>query len=144
MEEIIKKYSNEEITIVWRPKLCMHSTFCWKGEKGLLTVFNPKTKPWINPTGASTPEIIKHVNACPSGALSYFNNDGKKSETEISPENIIELIPNGPLIIYGDIIIKDESGNKIKRSKATALCRCGASASKPYCDGSHTAVGFKG
>jgi len=33
------KYTNDEITVVWQPKVCIHSTFCWKG---LVEVFNPK------------------------------------------------------------------------------------------------------
>lgn len=45
MTEITKKYSNDEITIVWKPSVCIHSTLCWKGEKGLKQVFNPAEKP---------------------------------------------------------------------------------------------------
>ncbi len=72
---MIKKYSNEDITIVWQPDKCIHSTKCWKGETGLLSVFNPKIKPWINPEGASTDRIIEQINTCPSGALSYHKKD---------------------------------------------------------------------
>ena len=75
MEEVIKKYSNDDITIVWQPNLCINSTLCWKGESGLLSVFDPSAKPWIDPNGAPTPEIIKRINACPSGALSFYYND---------------------------------------------------------------------
>lgn len=69
--EIEKKYSNVEITIVWKPKLCKHAAFCGKN---LPEVFNPKERPWINPNGASTQRIIEHIKQCPSGALSYFMN----------------------------------------------------------------------
>ena len=68
------KYSNGQITVVWKPELCQHSTICWKG---LLQVFNPKERPWINMNGASTERIIEQVRKCPSGALSYFLNDEK-------------------------------------------------------------------
>ena len=78
MKDISKKYSNEDITIVWKPAICAHSTLCWKGEKGLKQVFNPMEKPWIKPEGASTEEIIERVNNCPSKALSfYYNKDDK-------------------------------------------------------------------
>lgn len=53
MENIIKKYTNGEITIVWKPAICTHSTKCWKGQGGLIDVFNPMEKPWIKPDGAS-------------------------------------------------------------------------------------------
>ncbi len=64
-------YSNGEVTIVWRPDLCIHSRNCWKG---LGAVFQPGQKPWIKPEGASAEEIIAQVRQCPSGALSHFYN----------------------------------------------------------------------
>ena len=74
---ITKKYSNEEITVVWKPGLCMHSMNCWKS---LLPVFDPRRKPWIIMDAAASEKIIDTVNNCPSKALSYFKNDqsGKK------------------------------------------------------------------
>ena len=72
------KYTNGEITVVWKPKTCIHSTLCWKG---LISVFDPRVKPWVNMQGASTEAIIEQVNKCPSGALSYyFNEEGEKAE----------------------------------------------------------------
>jgi len=65
------KYSNGEITIVWKPDLCIHSGNC---ARGLPEVFKPKEKPWITPDGASTERMIEQVKKCPSGALSYFLN----------------------------------------------------------------------
>ncbi len=76
MEDVTKSYSNGDITIIWKPSLCQHSTLCWKGESGLLPVFNPFKKPWITPSGATTGEIIKRVRNCPSGALSFYYNEG--------------------------------------------------------------------
>jgi len=66
------KYSNDEITIVWKPDSCQHSQICWKGLK---EVFDPREKPWIKMDGATTEEIIGQAQKCPSGALSYFMND---------------------------------------------------------------------
>ena len=50
--------------------------------------------------------------------------------------------PNGPLGIAGSVEILSGTGRTIDRVTATALCRCGHSSQKPYCDGSHKAVGF--
>ena len=69
MSKTTHKYSNEEITVVWKPELCQHSTLCWKG---LIEVFNPKAKPWVNMEGADSERIMNQVQRCPSGALSYF------------------------------------------------------------------------
>lgn len=74
MEEHNKKYTNGEITIVWKPSLCTHSTRCWKGEHGLIDVFNPMEKPWIKPEGANTERIVAQIEQCPSKALSYYYN----------------------------------------------------------------------
>jgi uncharacterized Fe-S cluster protein YjdI len=71
----IKEYTNSEVTIVWKPESCQHSKLCWKG---LIEVFNPKNRPWINAEGASTEQIIEQVKKCPSGALSYYLNKDKE------------------------------------------------------------------
>ena len=71
MSKETHKYTNNEVTVVWKPKVCIHSTNCWKG---LIGVFNPREKPWIKMDGATTERIIDQVKKCPSGALSYFMN----------------------------------------------------------------------
>ncbi len=75
MKEITKKYTNGEVTIVWKPHMCIHSTICWKAATGLPEVFNPADRPWIKPEGADTERIIEQVKKCPSGALSFVMND---------------------------------------------------------------------
>lgn len=74
MKDITKKYSNGEVTIVWKPTACIHSTLCWKGVTGLPEVFNPMRKPWIIAENGSTEAIIERVQRCPSGALSFYYN----------------------------------------------------------------------
>lgn len=74
MKDITMKYSNGEVTVIWKPALCKHSTICWKGSGGLLPVFDPKRKPWIDPQAAPTDQIVDQIKKCPSGALSYFMN----------------------------------------------------------------------
>lgn len=76
-----KKYSNDDITVVWKPDVCTHSTKCWKG---LLPVFDPRRKPWIELSNGTTEQIIDQVNKCPSGALSYYRNDEKPVEITIT------------------------------------------------------------
>ena len=143
-KDIAKKYSNGEITIVWKPASCIHSTLCWKGAKGLPEVFNPRVKPWINPEGAGTGKIIEHIKRCPSGALSFYYNTQIESTAQVSAETKIEALVNGPLLVYGNIHIKDSRGNEVKKSNVTAFCRCGKSENKPYCDGSHVRHNFEG
>jgi uncharacterized Fe-S cluster protein YjdI len=71
---LVKKYTNGEITIVWKPAVCAHSTICWKAATGLPEVFNPKISPWIQMEHCSTELIVEQVKKCPSGALSYYYN----------------------------------------------------------------------
>lgn len=71
MKEVAIKYKNDEITVVWKPKLCIHSEICWKG---LDDVFKPLEKSWIKMEGAPSEKIIAQVNLCPSGALNYLKN----------------------------------------------------------------------
>jgi uncharacterized Fe-S cluster protein YjdI len=65
--EITKHYSNSEISVVWKPKLCIHAGECFIG---LPDVFDPNRKPWIDPMAATTQELKAQVAKCPSGALS--------------------------------------------------------------------------
>jgi uncharacterized Fe-S cluster protein YjdI len=74
MKDIIKEYSNGEITIVWKQGLCIHSANC---VRGLAEVFHPQTLPWITPENSTTEKIVTQVKRCPSGALSYFVNKEK-------------------------------------------------------------------
>ena len=77
MKEVIRKYTNGEVTIVWKNKLCIHSGNCFKG---LPAVFDPRRQPWIVPEGATTEEIINQVKKCPSGALSYVLNEAAEKQ----------------------------------------------------------------
>ena len=70
------KYSNGEVTIVWKPDLCIHSGNC---ARGLPQVFKAREKPWITPEGSTTEKIIEQVKKCPSEALSFFMNKDEVS-----------------------------------------------------------------
>jgi uncharacterized Fe-S cluster protein YjdI len=73
LKNITKTYTNGEVTVVWKPGLCIHSTLCWKG---LPEVFKPKERTWVTMGGSTTQRIVDQVSKCPSRALTYyFNND---------------------------------------------------------------------
>lgn len=141
MKDITKKYTNGEVTIVWKPESCIHSKICWTG---LPDVFNPRERPWIKPDAAATQQLIDQVSKCPSGALSFYMNGEEENNSTTEVESIVEVSENGPLLVYGNITVKDSAGNETKKHKVTAFCRCGASSNKPYCDGSHRKIDFKG
>ena len=76
---MVKKYSNDDITVIWKPEVCIHSKLCWQG---LLPVFDPRRKPWIMMEHGTTEAIIAQVEQCPSGALSYVRNEPIQIETD--------------------------------------------------------------
>ena len=136
-----KRYTNDDITVVWKPETCIHSTLCWKG---LIRVFNPKERPWVNMQGAETERIVEQIQKCPSGALSFLYNSEDEEPAAVEAESIVEVMENGPLLVYGNLKIKDSHGNETAKHKVTAFCRCGSSENKPFCDGSHKKIDFKG
>ncbi len=77
MGESVKHYTNGEITVVWQPEMCKHSKICWTG---LIEVFDPRKRPWIDMTGADTQRIMEQVQKCPSGALTYIMNKEEQSD----------------------------------------------------------------
>lgn len=135
-----KEYTNGETTIVWEPEKCIHSAIC---VKGLPRVFQPKDKPWIKIDAATTEELVNQVKQCPSGALSYYMNNEMDKSSEVL-ETKIEVLENGPLLVYGTLKVTHKDGSKETKNKTTAFCRCGASQNKPYCDGAHIKDDFKG
>lgn len=72
MSDSEKAYTNGEITVLWKPGVCIHSGKC---VQGLGEVFNVGARPWINMEAAKTERIIRQVEQCPSGALSYVRNE---------------------------------------------------------------------
>jgi putative redox protein len=71
------KYANEEITVLWKPDFCQHSTRCWTQ---LPLVFMPTKRKWIDPNGAPAERIEQQVAKCPSGALVFMRNNEKNSK----------------------------------------------------------------
>ncbi|VAW30708.1 hypothetical protein MNBD_BACTEROID07-367 [hydrothermal vent metagenome] len=138
-KEIKKEYTNGELTIVWKPKMCIHAAVC---VKTLPKVYHPGAKPWLTIENASTDELKAQIMRCPSGALSYYMNNRENLETE-ALEIKVEVLENGPLLVYGTLNVVGKDGNSETKNKITAFCRCGHSNNKPYCDGAHIKTNFK-
>jgi len=131
----MKEYSNDEITVRWDKKKCIHSGECVKCLPG---VFDPDWSPWVKMDAASTEEITNAIDKCPSGALSYVKKTkAEKSEPKSEPAATIRAMKDGPLTVQGRCLLIDEDGSILAEEGPFALCRCGKSEKKPYCDGSH-------
>jgi CDGSH-type Zn-finger protein len=53
------------------------------------------------------------------------------------PAATVTVYPDGPLVVRGDVVIREVDGTTVTAGRTVALCRCGRSALKPFCDGSH-------
>ncbi len=74
----------------------------------------------------------------------YCNAENESQPEKTDVETIVEAVPNGPLMVYGNIRVKNTDGTETIKHKVTAFCRCGSSQNKPYCDGTHRKTGFEG
>lgn len=133
-----KAYRASGITVLWEPRLCIHSGHCFRH---LPAVFLPGDVPWIHPERADPERITDVVRKCPTGALHFERPDGS-AEEPASHGVEVTVMPNGPLYLRGDLEIRRLDGTVVRRDTRVALCRCGRSKNKPYCDDSHLEAGF--
>lgn len=131
-------YPGNKATVTWNGKLCIHIGECGRAEGEL---FVGGRKPWCQPDLASDDETEDVVLRCPTGALSAKFADGSRVE-QASAINTIQVAYNGPLFVRGDLQIDDAPADVPGLKFRAALCRCGQSKNKPYCDNSHLDSGF--
>lgn len=127
-------YGNEHIEITFDERKCCHAAHCFKE---LPEVFDGDLDPPIQPDNASVEEIIRVINKCPSSALTYHSLDDDVANEIPDNNNLANIFKRGPLILKGDFELKGE-GSMFR----LALCRCGASKNKPFCDASHRKIKF--
>ena len=133
----IHKYDGDGIRVLYDAKRCIHAAEC---VHGMPSVFDPAQRPWVQPRGADMEQLTTVVEKCPTGALQHERADGKKEQPP--SRNEIQPSPGGPLYVHAQVRLRDSSGGEIDSSFRVALCRCGASANKPFCDGKHVEIGF--
>ena len=133
-----RDYVGKHITIHDNRSVCAHAGVC---TDRLSSVFRMKEKPVIDPDGAQAMEIITTIKACPSGALSYSVDDVEYRDQQREP--MVTVVDDGPYAVTGRIELLDQSYADGASREHFTLCRCGGSKNKPFCDGSHWAIGFK-
>ena len=131
-------YESEDITVHYSPYLCSHAGEC---NKRLSAVFDAKKKPWIQPEHGSVDDIMDVVKACPSGAIqASFKGGAPEHRAGETPAVVVEK--NGPLRVEAVTLNGGNFSDNASPEKYV-LCRCGQSKNKPFCDGSHSAAGWK-
>lgn len=137
----IRSYEGADITVRYDAGRCIHAAEC---VRGLKRVFDPDAKPWINPDGAPAEDVVQVIHQCPTGALSYECREEGPSDPppDVPSPGELTICADGPIYAHGDLVLMSRDGETTDRVTRLALCRCGASANKPFCDNSHTAVKF--
>jgi uncharacterized Fe-S cluster protein YjdI/CDGSH-type Zn-finger protein len=139
VDQPARTYENDDIAVDWYPERCIHSARC---VAGLPDVFDPRRKPWIVLEDHTADQIAAVVERCPTGALHYRRKDGGADESA-PPEATIVVVRDGPLLARGDVTVADQDGTLVRRDTRMALCRCGHSAHRPFCDNTHRRIGFR-
>ena len=136
-----KRYESATIAVTYDPRKCIHAARCVKGSPG---VFKPGERPWIRPENADADSLARIVAECPTGSLRYERLDGGPAEA-IPTEIAITVQKDGPMYVRGPVPVFDAAGNRWEDAgHRYALCRCGGSGNKPYCDNTHLTMGFEG
>lgn len=128
------EYEGKEITIVDNTDVCCRDRSCIRE---LPQVFET-----CDPDAASPEDIMNTIRKCPSGALTY--KIGGTHCHDFGREPGIVITKNGPIKVVGGVCLIDETGARPACEEHYTLCRCGGSKNKPFCDGTHADIDFRG
>jgi CDGSH-type Zn-finger protein len=124
-DERSKVLGGQQVTVRDDRSICVHAAFCT----------NKVTNVWkMAKSGADDHEIVAMIDRCPSGALTY-------DKEPLLPQEIA-AVADGPLWVTGGVSISLAEGTTLETRNRVTLCRCGASKTKPLCDGSHIEAEF--
>lgn len=155
MSQRLQVYETDQVRVTFDPRICIHSGTCLKT---LPAVFDINRRRWIDPGKANPDEVIAAVSKCPSGALratlvTAVHQVLPEAPQPVAPAATLEATSpagvtvtarrNGSLLVEGPFRIVDGEGNVLREGEKCALCRCGHSRNKPFCDASHQAIGWR-
>lgn len=135
MKKPVERYTGMSIAVEIHSERCIHSRQCVLNLPDVWVANAPGA--WVHPDAAQVHKVVAIAERCPSGAIQYERFDG--GDNEAPPlVNTLRVTENGPLAISAQLAVDGDVS-----STRVTLCRCGASRNKPYCDGSHSAIGFR-
>ena len=147
-----RTYETNAIRVHWDSSRCIHTGLCLRA---LPAVFDVRTRPWVDLSGADA-DAVAAVERCPTGANSHLRRgwrsgpshdpaslpppprDGAASE----PTSVVPL-EDASLDLGGHLRVYHSDGRPMLEAGRAVLCRCGQSATKPFCDRSHEAAAFR-
>jgi CDGSH-type Zn-finger protein/uncharacterized Fe-S cluster protein YjdI len=128
VREDLHHYRGADVDVTFDAERCVHVRAC---VEGLPDVFDADRRPWVDPDAADADAVRRVVESCPTGALTH---DGDEATPD---RNVAVVVADGPVHLRGDLRLLTPDGDRIARETRVALCRCGHTANRPLCDGSH-------
>jgi CDGSH-type Zn-finger protein len=129
------EYPGTGVTLLDDRGICVHAGYCGTAITNVWKMVRKTDDTTVRSM------LVAMVERCPSGAISY-SLDGGATENEPRLPTEIGVMVNGPLWVTGGIAVEVGEEGTLQVRNRVALCRCGASARKPLCDGTHKEVGF--
>lgn len=151
MTQRLQVYETDQVRVTFDPKVCAHSGACLRR---LPQVFDISRRDWIDPSKASSQEVMHAVAKCPSGALRALLVTSVHrtlpdvplptpvAAPEVDPVTIT-VRKNASLLIEGPYRVVGADGTVLREGEKCSLCRCGLSKTQPFCDQSHKAGGWE-
>lgn len=136
--DVLQNYETAEITVHFNRSICSGAAQC---VHSLPAVFKNASVDWIHPAAAPVAEVVKAVEGCPSGALSYTIGD--QTHIKEATATVFKVVPHGPYEITGPVDLAVTKWSQNASRTRFALCRCGKSANNPFCDYSHGEQGWR-
>ena len=131
----IHAYSGKDATMTWDAARCIHAAECIRC---VPQSFDAAARPWIMPDQSPRTDVLADaVNACPSGALVDAPRGRHVGDDRVCDTSTCEVRADGPYYLRGTLLLAPD----ITQTRM-ALCRCGASANKPFCDNAHKTIEF--
>ncbi len=135
----MQRYEGAQGDVTWDGRLCIHVGECGRSEGEL---FVGGRQPWCQPDVSDVADVAAVVERCPTGALVHIRKDGAPPE-QPAPTNTVMVVNHGPLYVRGNLSIDGAAPDMPGVKLRAALCRCGQSKNKPFCDNAHEAAGFQ-
>jgi CDGSH-type Zn-finger protein/uncharacterized Fe-S cluster protein YjdI len=134
-----RTYETDRIAVHWDSSRCIHTARCLNA---LPQVFDVQRRPWVDVEAADADAVAEAVRTCPTGALRFERRDDGPPDEPERPTVAIP-IPDGPLLVMGDLRVQDPEGEPIAEEYRLTLCRCGRTKNQPFCDNSHLMSSFR-
>ena len=141
MTRRLHTYDGADVTVTFDASRCIHNAHC---VRHLPAVFDTAKRPWVQPDNADAAQLLAIVAGCPTGALQATARDGTTAADSLAHDAnaTLHLTRNGPIFVRGQVTLTDGDDTPLASDTRVALCRCGLSQRKPFCDNSHRTAGW--